>query len=91
VALGGRDVTLGTAWRVGRHNTWRLALGYFLCTAPCTVAIVGLTMWAELDRGPRMVAVLNQMLDLAGILCGMISVSFLSLVYRHFFEEATVG
>jgi hypothetical protein len=86
MALGRRDITLRTAWRAGRHNSWRLAWGYLLCTAPLTVAIVGLTMWAELHRGPNVVAVLNQTLDLAGMLCGMIAVSFLSLAYRHFFE-----
>jgi hypothetical protein len=85
MALGRREITLRTAWRASRHNTWRLAWGYLLSTAPLTMAIVGLTMWAELDRGPNVVAVLNQMLDLAGILCGMIAVSFLSLAYRHFF------
>jgi hypothetical protein len=91
MALGRRDVTLGTAWRIGRHNTWRLAVGYFLCTVPWIVALVGLTTWIDSVLGSNVVAALDQMLDLAEIPCGMISVSFLSLAYRHFFEEATVG
>ena len=96
-ALGRDDVTLGTAWRVSKRNTWRMFWAYFFCTVPW-VMILG-SIWLFLvpyGRTAIMFAMLRTAVLLVtmllGIPFGMISVGMLSLAYRHFFERrADIG
>ncbi len=87
-ALGRGDVTLGTAWHATRRNTWRLFWGYMFSVLPWGAIAGGLSfVLFSSDRSPLSITAIWTLLSLVWIIAGMISVGFLSLSYRHFFEQ----
>ncbi len=89
IALGRDDVTLATAWRVSKRNTWRMFLAYFLCVLPWAAISGGILYWLFLpDYGQAAVTLVWVVMSLLWIPVGMISVGMLSLAYRHFFERS---
>jgi hypothetical protein len=90
IALGRDDVTLGTAWRISKRNTWRMFWAYFLCILPWGAISGGILYWVFLpDQGRAGVTLVSVVMGLLWIPVGMISVGMLSLAYRHFFERST--
>jgi hypothetical protein len=88
-ALGRDDVTLGVAWRVSKHNTWRMVWAYFFCILPWGVIAAGLSYWLLRTSYSRATMTLILVVTgLLGIVANMISVGMLSLAYRHFFERS---
>jgi hypothetical protein len=88
-ALGRHDVTLGTAWAVTKHNTWRMAWAYAFCLLPWMAVGAVESYWllhSDFDRMSLTLVLLAR--NLLGIPFGMISVGMLSVAYRHFFESA---
>lgn len=89
LALGRDDVTLGTAWRVSKRNTWRMFWAYFFCILPWVMIVGGLSYWMFRPDHDRIVVTLTWLMtSLLWIPVGMISVGMLSLAYRHFFERS---
>jgi hypothetical protein len=89
VALGRDDVTLGTAWRVSKRNTWRMVWAYFFCILPGIAINGGIIYWTSLaDHDPAVVTLVWLVMGLLWIPIGMISVGMLSIAYRHFFERS---
>lgn len=88
IALGRDDVTLGTAWRISKRNTWRMFWAYFFCILPWG-AISGAILYRLFlpDQGRAGVTLVSVVMGLLWIPVGMISVGMLSLSYRHFFER----
>ena len=88
IALGRDDITLGTAWRVSRGNTWRMFWAYFFCILPFKAIIGAAGYWLFWPAHNQItVTVIWVVMDLLWIPVGMISVGMLSLAYRHFFER----
>jgi hypothetical protein len=88
IALGATPVTLGTAWRVSKRNTWRMFWAYFFCFFPWMAIITGMSHWLLLhDHSRATVTLVLLVMGLLWIPVGMISVGMLSLAYRHFFER----
>jgi len=85
IALGRDDVALGTAWRVSKRNTWRMYLAYSFCILPWTVVVTSIPFWRLPSR--TTVVLVQLVMGLLWIPIGMISVSMLSLAFRHFFEH----
>lgn len=84
----GRDISFGTAWAATRKNTWRLFWGYMFCLLPLALIGGGVGYWLVLSQPDRAVlAGFWTVLTLLWALFGMVSVGFLSLAYRHFFEH----
>jgi hypothetical protein len=90
IALGRDDVTLGTAWRVSKLNTWRMFWAYFFCILPWMAIGGGISYWLlfEPDHSRAAVTLVWVVMGLLWIPVGMISVGVLSLAYRHFFERS---
>jgi hypothetical protein len=89
MALGRDDVTLGTAWRASKRNTWRMFWAYSFCILPWGAVSGGIFYWMFLpDRGRTVVTLASVVMNLLWIPIGMISVGVLSLAYRHFFERS---
>ena len=93
IALGRNDVTLAMAWRVSKRNTWRMIWAYFFCLLPVIFVFVILAIgiqWIAIGTG-RSQAVETLIWTVTDLLimlpCGAISLSMLSLAYRHFFER----
>lgn len=85
IALGRTDIGLGDAWRATQGNTWRLFWGPFVCLLLLVLPGALLVYWlAGADRTSATIAL--TVMDLLGILGGMIGVGFLSFAYQHFFE-----
>ena len=101
IALGRSYATLGTAWQVSKHNTWRMFWAYFLCgffppiavaifTSVITALAYAIVSIAIGGIGSRAYEALSSTVaDLLWIPGGMISLSMLSLAYRHFFQQRT--
>jgi hypothetical protein len=88
-ALGRADISLGMAWRVSKHNTWRMVWAYFFCILPWSVIAGGLSYWLlRTDYSQAAITLVMVVLGLLGIVVNMISVGMLSLAYRHFFERS---
>jgi hypothetical protein len=88
-ALGRDDITLGVAWTVSKHNTWRMVWAYFFCILPWSVIAGGLSYWLlRTDYGQATITLILVVMGLFGIVANMISVGMLSLAYRHFFERS---
>jgi hypothetical protein len=84
----GRDISFGTAWGATRKNTWRLFWGYMFCLLPLALIGGGVGYWLVMSQPDRaVVAGFWTVLTLLWALFGMVSVGFLSLAYRHFFEH----
>jgi hypothetical protein len=83
-----RDITLGTAWAASKRNTWRMMWGYVFCLLPMGIVsgVLAFVLFSSAyDR--IVVAVVWTIMSLVWILFAMVSVGFLSLAYRHFFEQ----
>ncbi len=103
IALGRSDAELGAAWRVSKHNTWRMFWAYFLCGFLPLIAVGILTsVITALPEAILSIAIggigtrahqtlSSTVTDLLWIPCSMISVGMLSLAYRHFFLAAHVS
>jgi hypothetical protein len=88
-ALGRDDVTLGTAWRVSKHNTWRMVWAYFFCILPWSLIAGGLSYWLlRTDYSQATITLIMVVMNLLSIVANMISVGMLSLAYHHFFERS---
>jgi hypothetical protein len=88
IALGRTDVTIGTAWRVSKRNTWRMVWAYLFCILPWMAVGGAMSYWLVLPGHNRVVVMLVSLtIGLLWIPAGMISVGMLSLAYRHFFER----
>jgi hypothetical protein len=94
IALGREDVTLGSAWRVSKRNTWRMFWAYFFCAVPASVIVFVifyfLGYWL-LGYQAIVTFVLQFLSGVIWIPIGMISVGMLSLACRHFFEDDKVS
>jgi hypothetical protein len=91
-ALERDDVTPGTVWAATRRNSWRMVWGYVFCLLPMFVlgGGIGIAFWLSSTVYSRALATtLWTALTLLWIVFGMVSVGFLSLAYRHFFEQDT--
>src|SRR5205823_596820 len=79
-ALGRDDVTLGSAWKVSKRNTWRMFWAYLFCILPWAAISGGITYWL-FSSGPSRAAVtlVSVLFGLLWIPVGMISVGMLSL------------
>jgi hypothetical protein len=86
-ALERDDVTLGTVWEATKGNTWRMVWGYFFCLLPMGV-IAGVIAFMMFSSDQSRTAIWTVM-TLVWVIFGMVSVGFLSLAYRHFFEQGT--
>jgi hypothetical protein len=88
MALGRDDITLATAWRVSKRNSWRMIWAYFFCIMPWIAIGGGMSSWlvpSGYDRPTlTLVSIVMGVLWIPG---SMISVGMLSLAYRHFFEQ----
>jgi lipoprotein NlpI len=93
IALGRDDVTLRTAWRVSKGNTWRMFWAYFFCIVPWVTILTFASISVILVAPSRTTSALLLLVqDLLSIPLGMISVGVLSFAYRHFFERrADIG
>jgi hypothetical protein len=88
VALGRDEVTLGSAWRISKRNTWRMVWAYFFCSLPGAAIAGGISFGVFLSDPGRATGTLALLvMSLLWIPVGMISVGMLSLAYRHFFER----
>jgi hypothetical protein len=87
-ALGQDQITPGTVWTATKKNTWRLFWGYGL-TAVVVGFVSGMLLFLQGWFGSsRMTFTLVwTALTFIWVLGGMIGVGFLSLAYRHFFEQ----
>jgi hypothetical protein len=85
VALGDRAVTLANIWRATSWNFWRLFWGGLLAVVPFIV-VGGALLVLVPDEGSSRWAysVANALVTLAEVLLGLVSLTFLSLAYRHF-------
>jgi hypothetical protein len=83
IALGRDGVTLGSAWRVSKRNTWRMYWAHFFCILPW----VAISEGASFVQSRATVTLVRPVMGLLWIPIGMISVGMLSLAYRHFFEQ----
>jgi hypothetical protein len=89
-AIDRRDITLALAWRATRDNGWRLVIGHGLAVFPMVPLILPLYFWAIGTHGNRaMAAAIGVAFSFSSVIGGMIAVAFLSLAYRHFFEDST--
>jgi membrane-anchored glycerophosphoryl diester phosphodiesterase (GDPDase) len=91
-ALERDDITLGTVWAATKRNSWRMVWGYVFCLLPMVVVGggIGIAFWLSSALESRAVAAtVWTALTLTWIIFGMVSVGFLSLAYRHFFEQDT--
>jgi lipoprotein NlpI len=93
IALGRDDVTLRTAWRVSKGNTWRMFWAYFFCIVPWVTILTFASISVILVAPSRTTSALLLLVqDLLSIPLGMISVGVLSFAYGHFFERrADIG
>ncbi len=88
IALGRTDVTIGTAWRVSKRNTWRMVWAYLFCILPWMAVGGAMSYWlVQPGRNRVVVMLVSVTIGLLWIPAGMISVGVLSLAYRHFFER----
>jgi hypothetical protein len=88
IALGRDDATLAAAWRVSKRNTWRMIWASFFCILPWLAIGHALSHWLlQLGHNQAAVMLVSIAIGLLWIPGGMISVSMLSLAYRHFFEQ----
>ena len=88
IALGRTDVTIGTAWRVSKRNTWRMVWAYLFCILPWMAVGGAMSCWlVQPGRNRVVVMLVSVTIGLLWIPAGMISVGVLSLAYRHFFER----
>jgi hypothetical protein len=88
-ALGRDDITLGMAWSVSKHNTWRMVWAYFFCILPWGAIAGGISYWLyRSDYGQAAITLVMVVIGVLGIAVNMISVGMLSLAYRHFFERS---
>jgi hypothetical protein len=83
IALGRDGVTLGSAWRVSKRNTWRMYWAHFFCILPWGAISDG----ASFVQSRATVTLVRPVMGLLWIPVGMVSVGMLSLAYRHFFER----
>lgn len=84
----GRDMSFGAAWAATRKNSWRLFWGYMFCLLPFAAIAGGVSFWLLLAQPSQAVAAIFLTVQtLLWALFGMVSVGFLSLAYRHFFER----
>jgi len=85
LAVGRAEISFGAAWAATKGNSWRLFWGYLFCILPWVVVVVAVEFLFL--TGDRVLATLVLLaIGLVWIPVGMISVGFLSLAYRHFFE-----
>jgi hypothetical protein len=86
LAVGRAEIGFGIAWAASTGNSWRMFLGYLFCILPWVVVVVAVEfLFLTGGRGVASLALL--VIGLLWIPVGMISVGFLSLAYRHFFES----
>src|SRR5262245_46873558 len=86
-ALGRDDITLGVAWRVSKHNTWRMVWAYFFCILPWGAIAGGISYWLyRSDYSQATITLVMIVIGLLGIAVNMLSVGMLSPAYRHFLE-----
>jgi hypothetical protein len=89
MALERDDVTLGSAWRATKGNSWRMMWAYFFCVLPWGAVVAGIGFGLLQPGHDRIVASLaTAAIGVLWIPVGMLSVGMLSLAYRHFFERA---
>jgi hypothetical protein len=87
-ALERDDITLGTVWAATRRNSWRMVWGYVFCLLPMGIVGGGIAFWLFSAAQSRiLMAAVWTAMTLLWVIVGMVSVSFLSLAYRHFFEQ----
>ena len=94
IALDMKGVSLGTAWRLTRANTLRLALGNLLCLWPYAIfyallVLTGLDRYHPGDDVPE--RLLGRLAEVSGnLLVGLIALSFLTFSFRFFFEPEII-
>jgi hypothetical protein len=87
-ALERDDITLGTVWSATKRNSWRMVWGYVFCLLPMGIVGGGIAFWLFSAAQSRiLMAAVWTAMTLMWVIVGMVSVSFLSLAYRHFFEQ----
>lgn len=85
IAIDDRNGTLSVIWRSTAWNTWRVAWGSALTLMPALL-FGAFAYWLEtMAPGSRLLhALLNAASTTFGVILGMVSLTFLSLSYRHF-------
>jgi hypothetical protein len=62
------------------------------CNLPLVLIVSGIDVWIGSSlQSPFVEALLDNLSDLVLAICGMVSVSFMSLVYRRFFGGCSGG
>lgn len=89
VAVDNNAATIGEIWRNTSSNFWRLFWGTLLTLLPALVVGIAIIYLAP-DQGSArwLYAAANAINSIAEVLLGMVSLTFLSLAYRHSFRAA---
>jgi len=86
-ALDRQDITLARVWRTTRDNGWRLFFGHLLAILPIFLLVIPYVRITRAHGSRLSNTAASVAISVVDILSGMIAIAFLSLAYRHFFEE----